>query len=570
LQRTAASPDFFAYPRAVVAVDRESGLAGSLRLKDRLYLGYQEKSGIVEVISYNEVAGRFEFQLVEDYHAGSRPRIVYAQRAVCMACHQNQAPLFSRQQWDETNANPRVADRLAKTGRSFYGFPVRIGVSEPNAVDDAIHRANEFALTRLLWRDGCGDKTAEAARCRAVMLSAATQHRLSGARAHDERVPEFVEAVHVLARNFAARWPRGLAVPNPEIPNRDPLNGTTGAQGVQLTHVPASLEPLALRPPLEVIAGNGLTLARRLVNGLSEFLSAADLAQLESELSTQHVHARRHVYRGVCSSDSGSGRRCGGGGVVLDGLVVNGKSAEVESLVIGAQVPLRHLDLGPRQAVNRGTAMFRPHQRLPDGNALESVELTGRDGGRVAFTVTVVEDFEFFRRAASAPQDARSGSAVDRLARIAGGSELLQAPGTEFFPAPELDENSIIVRPSAEAAPFLQHCAVCHATAERFPPNFLYGDGPRVEAALRSCAPRIFARLSMGELPADAREKTPMPPESRNTRPVSHGVVSSLREAAAALMKSETVVSPELATLLAHGYEALRPCLADGAGQAKQ
>ncbi|HEX2056632.1 MAG TPA: hypothetical protein VHF07_09060, partial [Nitrospiraceae bacterium] len=79
LQRHAAKPDYFVYPRAVVGVDSEpplhSGSSGIL-LKDRLFLGYQEKAQILEVISYNEAAGRFEFQVVRDYGVGKTPKVV--------------------------------------------------------------------------------------------------------------------------------------------------------------------------------------------------------------------------------------------------------------------------------------------------------------------------------------------------------------------------------------------------------------------------------------------------------------------------------------------------------------
>ncbi|MFL6290379.1 MAG: hypothetical protein ACJ759_05745, partial [Thermoanaerobaculia bacterium] len=117
LQRNAADPEFFRYPRAVVAVDTDGVL------KDRLYLGYHEKAAVLEVISYNESAGRFEFQLVLDYRPGGAARLVYANRAVCTACHQGGGPLFSRQVWDETNANPEIARLLAAEKRDFYGFP---------------------------------------------------------------------------------------------------------------------------------------------------------------------------------------------------------------------------------------------------------------------------------------------------------------------------------------------------------------------------------------------------------------------------------------------------------------
>jgi hypothetical protein len=50
-----------------MAVDGEgapSAARAALLLRRRLFAGYQENAGIIEVISYNEAAGRFEFQVV--------------------------------------------------------------------------------------------------------------------------------------------------------------------------------------------------------------------------------------------------------------------------------------------------------------------------------------------------------------------------------------------------------------------------------------------------------------------------------------------------------------------------
>src|SRR5205823_2713151 len=130
----------FAYPRAVVAVDtesRERPNGAGLLLKDRLFLGYQEKAGIIEIISYNEAAGRFEFQVVTDYRPGGAPTVRYANRAICTVCHQNHSPIFSRPLWDETNANPAIAEALQSQQRDFYGFPVQQSVDVANAFDDA-------------------------------------------------------------------------------------------------------------------------------------------------------------------------------------------------------------------------------------------------------------------------------------------------------------------------------------------------------------------------------------------------------------------------------------------------
>ncbi len=169
LQRTAAAPNYFAYPRVVVAVDAQPASNSAPYLKDRLYIGYQEKSAVLEVISYNEAAGRFEFQLVKDYRAGATPQVVYANRTLCFACHQNGAPIFSRALWDETNANPQaaalLAAEIATTHHGFYGIPPERGVDIPYAIDNATERANGLALTQRLWRDGCGGDDPAARRC---------------------------------------------------------------------------------------------------------------------------------------------------------------------------------------------------------------------------------------------------------------------------------------------------------------------------------------------------------------------------------------------------------------------
>ena len=98
LQREAAAPHFFASPRVVLAVDTEPATSSTdtgILLRDRLFIGYLEAANVLEVISYNEAAARFEFQVVHDYRAGGDPQVVYARRLVCTACHQNSAPIFA-------------------------------------------------------------------------------------------------------------------------------------------------------------------------------------------------------------------------------------------------------------------------------------------------------------------------------------------------------------------------------------------------------------------------------------------------------------------------------------------
>ena len=262
LQRSAAAPEFFRYPRAIAALDDSANPA----IRDRLYLGYQEKAGVIEVLSYNRDAGRFEFQLVHDYREGALPKVYYARRRVCTVCHQNQAPLFPRQLWDETNANSRVSHLLEEEQRDYYGFPVAQTADEPYAIDLAVHRANELAVYQRLWAEAPPD-------ARRDLAAAAVRCRKSGACSPPE-----------LGAWWRTRWPRGLAIPNPEIADRNPLAiltregpadraGVLAFLAVRQKTIEAEFEPAMPRSPLEFWYGDPERV-ERLVRGLAAQLPA--------------------------------------------------------------------------------------------------------------------------------------------------------------------------------------------------------------------------------------------------------------------------------------------------------
>ena len=308
LQRNAASPEFWKYPRAVLAVDSERApepaLVARPLLKDRLFLAYQEKAGVLEVISYNEEAGRFEFQVVRNYRGGAAPQLFYAQRALCTACHQNAAPIFPRQLWDETNVNPRIALELHRQGRGFYDFPIEPGVDVALAFQAAADRANLLAVYQLLWRQGCGQIGSVRGRsCRATLATAVLQQGLTGGQRFDATTPAFRRR---LAEPFTAawhaRWPQGLAIPDPDLPNRDPMaapprvlqqvsiprrltssDAELLADVVRRSAVPPRLEPLAPRPAFAIWSPDAGTI-ERLVAGLAGFLPNGDVMALDRRL----------------------------------------------------------------------------------------------------------------------------------------------------------------------------------------------------------------------------------------------------------------------------------------------
>jgi hypothetical protein len=316
LQRTSAAPFYFRYPRVVAVADaqpRRSPAEAGILLKDRVYLGYQEKANLIEVISYNEAAGRFEFQIVKDYRPGGTPQVFYANRAICTACHQNAAPIFSRPVWDETNANTRVASVLRKEKRDFYGIVPDRGVDVPNAIDDATDRANRYSAYQLLWRSGCeaaGDRM-KAARCRAALFMAALQYRLSGEKTFDATLGPYRDDVLTAFDRSAQRWPAGLQIPNPDIPNRDPLM-SRNASGVVLkgdvdaplnlvevsarnVDVVPAFDPLSPRPALERWHLGEPAILPRLIAGLSEFIADSDAQHIDLHL--QRLAKRRKVGR---------------------------------------------------------------------------------------------------------------------------------------------------------------------------------------------------------------------------------------------------------------------------------
>ena len=311
LQRLAASPDFFASPRIVLAVDEapalQAGRSGPM-LKDRLYLGYQPRAGVLEVISYNEAAGRFEFQVVKDFRPGGDPKIFYANRRLCTSCHQNAAAIFSRPTWDETNANPAVAAMLNAHAGNYEAVSVNRGVDVPNAIDDATDRANLLSTYQLLWRDGCGGTDRQALDCRAALFVATLQYRLSGLRQYDRQSTAYRQHVlGTLIDNARYRWPAGLWLPNPDIPNRDPMSGNAGHRDlVARAGVPAAFDPLVLRTPLAIWRADDDTSAPRTVSGLAEFIADSDIVQLDAHLARQVRRGtlQRRSFAGPCTVTS--------------------------------------------------------------------------------------------------------------------------------------------------------------------------------------------------------------------------------------------------------------------------
>ncbi|MGH8727600.1 MAG: hypothetical protein ACREV9_05480 [Burkholderiales bacterium] len=548
LQRTAAAPDFFAWPRIVAAAAGESD-GSALFLKDRFFLGYNEKAETIEVISYNDAAGRFEFQIVKDYREGAKPQVFYANRAVCISCHQNAGPIFSRPLWDETNSNAKIAAKLGETVREFHGIPVERGIDTPNEIDDATDRANLFSLYQLLWREGCEDEA-----CRGDLLLDILQYRLSG-RLNVEK----------WSRKWSERWPQGLAVPNPDIPNRDPFLQTAAHE------LRANMEALHPREPFEIWpAREG---AARALAGMSEFIAASDVDRLDQWLLRQPSSTAE--YESACNflrgEDDTLDLDCTGAFALQGRLYLDAdeiRKGRIDRLAIGNS-EIRDLQVesaGPESLrLKRGNISAR----LRNGNAIEHLHLAWRQDSGSAWqgkmTLAVREDFKSLRASVAQvveqKHDALSANPFRRavvMHRIIPSHTGPPRPA-EMAP-PKLDAvvGGPITNPSLR--PFVRWCANCHRSNDRFPPNFLSGNAAAVEAKLEHCAERIYARLALHDLPEHERAKTPMPPAFARDG-LETEELNALRDYAANLIKVRRGKVPPLDELLLPGYENLRECL---------
>jgi len=285
----------FARPRVLVAADFQAPGTDAdfgLAARGRLFLGFVEDAGEIEVISYNEDAGRYEFQLVQDYRAGGQPRIVYARRAICTTCHQGAAPIFPQRPWNETNGQPEIGKRIvaARGEAPYHGVPASVPLATPERFDELTDIANFVPVTQRIWLDGCGEGAGGRA-CRRELLRLALDFAINPGGFDADAGTGKLRAMH------ASAWPPGgIGVPDADIRNRDPLTESVPlrerlrawftpaardnedlAAFERLPKLPADLDPVAPRPPRRVLTAAVVDG----VFGVAQFFSAADMRRVE-------------------------------------------------------------------------------------------------------------------------------------------------------------------------------------------------------------------------------------------------------------------------------------------------
>jgi hypothetical protein len=301
LQRAAAAPDFFASPRVVLGVigaPINFPKATTLQLKDRLYLGYQPKAETLEVISFNEEAGRFEFQVVENYAPGKEPREVQSQRSLCLSCHRGGGPIFSDPPWSETPANPEIAARLSMAKGPPPPNPDSITARQQSV--EKLHRSVGAAI-RLLhasayWAGVCTAPNT-ARHCKTTLLSTVLEHRLSGRRSFGQGdLQGRRETENFLEKSQRFSWPNGFEIASPFIEDVDPLSPMTVKDR-------GTANPLSQAPPLRVLDVGAIAGNNQIIDLLGEAFTDADIRWLEETLLTvaESVGAPRRVARVPCA-----------------------------------------------------------------------------------------------------------------------------------------------------------------------------------------------------------------------------------------------------------------------------
>jgi hypothetical protein len=296
LQRYGADPDYFGSPRILVAVTGDRAGPGSPRLADRVFLAYQPAAEIIEAMSYDEASGRFAFAEVVRYPERTEPEP--AEQRVCVTCHQGAGPIFARPLWAETNANPAVAVRLAGLGPEFHGAPVLQTIDGLEAFDAATDRAARIEAANRLWSEGCAD-----AGCRAALLAAALRAALGVA------APQAAPAAFVAG----ARWPDGLSVVSPDLPNRDPLPAGSDLETSGRMNPETPRDPLVIWRPEDGFAGA----AREIAAGFGP----GDIAWIDALLRSRGAPAETLALACV-TTVAGAERRfdCGDGAARMRGF----------------------------------------------------------------------------------------------------------------------------------------------------------------------------------------------------------------------------------------------------------
>ena len=515
--RNSGAPDFFRNPRSILSIQGEPAVdmdAGD-HLKYRLFIAGQPKTGILEVISYNDELGRFEFQIVDNYLSGKKPELRYANRGLCMSCHQNGAAIFPVIPWSETNINAAVATQIIKALPETYPSLIGVVTKDAGFTDVLVDRANYLSLAQTIWRQGC-----DSIRCRAAIFRAALQYRLSDEAGFDRSNPGYhSDYLQPLESGWQNKWPQGLALATSRLINVDPFN--SGA-------VNRSQDPLSLRPAQAIWKRPDPILADGIVERLASFFTRNDIQRIDRKLiqlsRLKPVTSRQLITD--CRLEPSSEN--------LDHIVC-GDLEQDHSLQLTIELErdaqtiqsarILHLKFPDDSKIwqpeienvtqDSSSLKLEPgggksglSQRLVNGERIESIKLvTNADRNEFSkVSISLSDESTFIDRLVedaikanrSGQSNSLSNRAFRRPALLSDIYQTLAIEGPGWTGAPVASNKKAFVA-SAMALPgalnlMNVYCADCHSEILSNPPAFL--GGKNIEQNLLACAPRIIRRLN--------------------------------------------------------------------------
>lgn len=293
-------------PRVLLATDFQAPntpAAMGVNMRGQMFLGFTENADEIEVLSYNEAAGRFEFQLVQEYSPTGSRKLVYAKRQICLTCHQGGAPIFSQRPWNETNASSSTIESMLTARKaagldphSYLGLPTTAPLAAAERYDELTDVGNFFAATQKLWLDGCGSG-ANGAQCRKTMLKLALQFKADPGNFDTETQ----EVQSLKAFQLASLGDTQITVAESDLVNREPMRDKGGLKGFlnqfteanvrlgdgaknnedleafnELPKLPVALDPLTKRAPKRQLSAQDIDG----VYGLASLLTESDIDML--------------------------------------------------------------------------------------------------------------------------------------------------------------------------------------------------------------------------------------------------------------------------------------------------
>ncbi len=250
LQKMAAYPQSLKFPRVLVATSEHSKSMNT-HFRGRLFIAYVEAAKKLEVMSFNPMMGRYEFQIVDNFYPGGKAQARYMPRTLCLRCHQGGTPIFAGGEWQETTAfNPELLKlTIAAIGsKEYFGIPLTGDdvsskyelIPKPEHFEDMVRFGALLIGYQKAWQDICS-ATKQPTTCKKMLIKWMLVTNLFD-NLSLEPDPELLRAfVSVLGQGT-------IDLASEKLPDHNPIvNGQLSLQ------MPAEIDPSLPREPLQII-----------------------------------------------------------------------------------------------------------------------------------------------------------------------------------------------------------------------------------------------------------------------------------------------------------------------------